>query len=69
MEKYDEIIIADAPINTPTKYKIIKANHFMIDNSTYLICFISRTFGGAIQTFNYAKKRNVKIYNISDITI
>ena len=57
------------PINTPTKYKIIKTNYFMIDNSTHLICYINRTFGGAIQTYNYAKKRNIKIHNIFDVTI
>ncbi len=54
---YDEIVMADIPVNTPAKYKIIKANEYMIDNSEYLICCVNRWWGGAFRTVEYARKK------------
>ncbi len=63
-KKYDGIYIADMPLNTPPRLKILKTNHYMVDNSDYLICFVNTTWGGAAQTLEYAKKRNIKIISL-----
>ena len=66
-KKYDHIIMADMPLNTPQRYKIIKANQFMIDNSQYLICYVEHSWGGAAKTLEYARrKQNIEIYNLGD---
>ncbi len=63
-KKYDGIYIADIPPNTPPHLKILKANHYMVDNSDYLICFVNTTWGGAAKTLEYAKKRNIEIISL-----
>ncbi len=62
-KNYDETIYP--PIeNTPPKYAILKRNRWIIENSNYLICYISHTFGGAYKTYKYAKNKNIEILNI-----
>jgi len=66
-KKYDHIIMADMPLNTPQRYKIIKANQFMIDNCEHLICYIEHSWGGAAKTLEYAQnKHNLEIYNLAE---
>lgn len=66
-QNYDRILIADMPLNTPRKFQIIQANFYMIDSSDYLICYINRSFGGAAQTYRYAKRKNLTIFNIAEL--
>ncbi len=55
---YDNIVVADIPVNTPPKYRIIKCNRYMIDNSSFLIAYVKHPWGGAAQTFEYAQKKS-----------
>lgn len=64
-KKCDNILVADIPLNTPKRLQIIKANEYMVDNSGFLICYIDHTWGGAVKTFDYARKRKLKIFNIA----
>lgn len=64
-EKYDNILVADIPLITPKRLKIIKANEYMVNNSDFLICYIDHTWGGAFKTFDYARKRKLKIFNVA----
>ncbi len=61
---YDNILIADIPFNTPKKLHIIKGNEYMVDNCDFLICYIERSYGGAYKTYQYAKRKNLKIFNV-----
>ena len=63
-ERFDETFLADMPENTPPSARIIKCNRFMVNHSHLLIGYVSHTFGGAAETMAYAKKRNVKVFNI-----
>lgn len=59
---YDSITIADIPLSTPQKLRIIKCNEYMISSCSYLICYIKYPWGGAAKTLNFAKSRkNIKI--------
>ena len=63
---YDSIVMADIPASTPARYRIIKANKYMIDKSDFLICYISHSWGGAAETFRYAgRKKHIKIFNLA----
>jgi len=62
---YDYILHADIPDSTPKKYRIIKTNEYMVNNSDFLICYVQHCFGGAAKTLEYArKKKHIKIINI-----
>lgn len=61
---YDEIIYP-AIEKTPPKFAIIKRNKWLIDNSNLLIACVKYSWGGAAKTLEYAKKKKIKIINIS----
>ena len=46
--KFDEIIMADIPQNTPKRFYIVKCNEYMINKSDYLIAFVNHGWGGAV---------------------
>lgn len=64
--KYDNLLLADIPQNTPKRFYTIKTNEYMINNSDFLICYVQRSWGGAIKTYKYAKRKNLQIYNIAE---
>ena len=63
---YDCILISDIPEKTPSRYKILKTNEYMINKSDFLICFIENSWGGAFKTFEYAQKKKKKIINLAE---
>lgn len=65
-KKCDNILIADIPENTPKRFHITKANEYMVNNSDFLICYIQRSWGGAITTYKYAKRKKLQIFNIAE---
>ena len=65
-KKCDNILIADIPENTPKRFYITKANEYMVSNSDFLICYIQRSWGGAITTYKYAKRKKLKIFNVAE---
>ena len=67
-EQYDEIIIPSILDGVHPKGAITKRNRWMVDESELIISYITRDFGGAYDTVEYAKKRNKRIINISKCT-
>ena len=66
-EDFDALLIADIPERTPTKYRIIKCNEYMVNESDFLLCYVKYSWGGASKTLEYAeKKKHIEIINISD---
>ena len=49
---------------TPHKYRIIKRNHYMIDKSQFMICYINHTFSN---TYNFVKRAVDKKLNIINL--
>ena len=43
-----------------------KRNQYMVDNSTYCICYLVSQTGGTAHTVDYARKHNLNIINIAD---
>ena len=46
------------------KARIIKRNQWVIDNSDILIFYVNSPYGGAYQSYLYAKKKNKQIINL-----
>ncbi|MBR5192485.1 MAG: DUF1273 family protein [Clostridia bacterium] len=44
-----------------TKYCMQKRNRYMVDNSSLVIAYLKRDFGGTFFTVNYAKKNKIEI--------
>ena len=62
-EKYDHILMAEIPLNTPKQYWILKCNQYMIDHASFLIAYINFPFGGAAQSLSYAnQKKDITIF-------
>ncbi len=43
-------------------------NRFLVDNSSYCICYFTENTGGTAYTVDYAKKQRLRVYNISEYT-
>lgn len=47
-----------------TKNCMIKRNDFLVKNSSSIVVYLRRDFGGTFYTYNKAKKENIKIIEI-----
>lgn len=65
MKNYDQSLYPPLE-SVPYKFCISKRNEWMVKNSEMLICYIEFTFGGAYNTFKYAKRRGKPIINLFD---
>ncbi len=64
LEKFDYILYPQLE-KIPPRYAIIHRNRWIVEQADILISYISHSFGGAYKMFQYAKKRNIEIYNIA----
>lgn len=62
-EYFDEVIYPPLE-NIPARYAIIRRNEWMVDQADLLIAYVKHGWGGAAKTFQYAKKKNVLIYEL-----
>lgn len=61
-EKYDETIYP--PIeDKPLKFAIVYRNQYMIDAADLVVAHVTRSWGGAYRTLQYAKRKGKKIVN------
>ena len=66
-DKYDALLMAEIPETTPKPYQIIKANEYMVDHCGFLICYVKYSYGGAVRTLNYArKKKHIQTMNVAE---
>lgn len=63
-EKYDFVIYP--PIESPPKkFAISYRNKYMIEKSDFVIAYIEHPFGGAYQSYKYAKRKGKIVFNLS----
>lgn len=63
---YDEIIIPSEIAGVHYKSAITMRNRWIIDRVNYLIAFVYRDFGGALETVKYARKQGKTIINLAE---
>lgn len=61
---FDDVIYPDGFEKYHFKAAIPKRNRYLIDNSSYAVCYVKHGWGGAAQTYEMAKKRNIEIIDI-----
>ena len=64
-KRFDSIIYPQIEA-VPPKFAIISRNRYMVDMSDYVIAYVNHSWGGAYQTYKYAKKKNKSIFNLAD---
>ncbi len=52
--------------NAPLKFAISKRNEWMIENSDLIISYVTRSYGGAYSSLQFAKKRKKSIIDIAN---
>lgn len=63
-ELFDDVIYPDGFEKYHFKAAIPARNKYMVDSSQYAVCYITHGWGGAAQTYERAKKKNLKIINL-----
>ena len=61
---FDEIIYPDGFEKYHYKSAIIQRNRYMVNKSSLAFCYVSFDYGGAVKTYEYAKKQGLKIVNV-----
>ena len=61
---YDDVIFP--PIeNVPRKFAILKRNEWMVDSADLVIAYVKYSWGGAVKTVEYAKRKKKQIINLA----
>ena len=64
-EKYDLTIYPEIE-NKPLRFAILYRNRFMVEKADYVVAYITREWGGAFQTYKYAKRKGKSIFCLSE---
>lgn len=64
---FDNIIYPEGFEKYHFKAAIPKRNNYLIDNSSYAICYVTHGWGGAAQTLERAIKKGLTVINIGGI--
>lgn len=61
--RFDNVIVPPLE-EIPHRYRIVKANRYMVDQADAVIAYVWNKSGGAAKTLSYASKRRKIIYNL-----
>lgn len=61
---YSDTIYPDGLENVPRKFAIDRRNKWLVDNSDYVIAYISRSFGGAAKFYDLAVKHKKEVISL-----
>lgn len=62
---YDSVIYPPLE-NVPPRFAIVKRNEWMIEQSDLIIAYVVRSFGGAYQSLNYARRKKKQIVQLQE---
>ena len=62
--RYDSIIYPEIE-DKPLRFAISYRNKWMVKKADYIVCGIDHDWGGAYQTYQYAKKQKKSIFNVT----
>lgn len=66
--RYDETEYPEIE-EKPKKFAIVYRNREIIDNSDFCIFYVNRSYGGALQALQYAKRKKKTLINLAQQTI
>ena len=65
-EAYDDIICPSELMGVHYKGAVKKRNRWMVENSTCIVAYVHRDYGGAYEAMQYAKQKKKYIINLAD---
>lgn len=65
-EDYSETVYPDGLENTPPQYAIVKRNRWMIDQSDYVVTYVTHLGGGAAKFKELAEKKKKVVINLAE---
>ena len=63
---FDSVVYPEGFEKYHFKAAILARNRYLIDNSSYAICYVTHGWGGAAQTLERAKKKGLAIINLGE---
>lgn len=67
-KEYDNMLVsADEKVYVSQEYNdrcMQKRNEYLVDNSSLLVAYIRRNYGGTYNTIKYAQQKNIMIINV-----
>ena len=63
---YDFVIYPEIE-KVPKRFAITYRNRYMIDRSDFVIAYVEHLWGGAYQSYKYAKSKGKKILNLANL--
>ncbi len=63
-ELFDDVIYPDGFEKYHFKAAITQRNRYMVKNAAFGICYITHGWGGAVKTFEYAKRQGLHLLNL-----
>ena len=64
-KKYDDILYPEIE-DKPKRYAIVYRNRYMMERADYVVAYITRTWGGAYTTYQYAKRKGKEIFDLAN---
>lgn len=64
--RFDNVIVPPLE-NTPHRYRIIKSNQYMVDQSDVVVAYVRNKSGGAARTMHYALRKRKIVINLANI--
>ena len=61
--RFDFIIYPEIE-DKPLRFAISYRNKWMVEKADYVVCGISRSFGGAYKTYQHAKRKKKPVFNV-----
>lgn len=62
---YDLILYPDMA-NVPPRFAISRRNRYMVEKANFIIAYVEHSWGGAYQTYKYAKRKGKVIFNLAE---
>lgn len=63
--RYDYIIYPEIE-NKPKRFAITYRNRYMVEKADLVIAYVSHKYGGAYDTYKYAKRKGKEIFNLAN---
>ena len=63
---YDSTFLPEGMEFVPKKFAIAHRNRFVVNKSDYIITYVRKTWGGAYEAMQYAKRKKKQVVNLAD---
>ncbi len=63
--RYDSILYPEIE-DKPKRYAIVYRNKYMVEKADYVVAYVSHDWGGAYETYKYAKRKGKEVLNLAN---